>query len=61
MPLPEILLLQELTDTPRELPNVLDALVCARKKRTSSGQRASIFHELQFLTQRTKGEGSGPI
>lgn len=52
MHLSETLLLQELTDTvmTEQLPNVLDALVCARKKRTASGQRASIFHELQFLT-----------
>lgn len=34
---------KNLRDTPRELPDVLDALVCARKKRTPSGFKGLLF------------------
>lgn len=37
-----------------EVPRASDALVCARKKGTSSGQRASVFHDLHFLTHWPK-------
>lgn len=60
--LAKTVLFQVLVDTLMlEMPNVSDALSCGRKTTTSSDQRASILHELQFLTNwLIKGECSDP-